>query len=111
MKLHCDVDQTDITNHFSVLGKTDIFKVEKIPFEKILMKEWKKRKNETHLNHSKNWISFASYNCEEELQTWNTNDAFALVNSLLSKALSTFFFQKKRKTESKKKQKQRLDYK
>ena len=43
--LYCDVDQTDINDNFSVLGETDIFKVENIPLEKDfnegLEKIWK----------------------------------------------------------------------
>ena len=41
---YCDVDHTGITDHFSVLGKTDIIRVENIPLQKILMRDWKKLK-------------------------------------------------------------------
>ena len=68
--LNCDVAQTDITDHFSVLGKTDVFEVEYSPFEKILMKDWKKSENGTHLNQLiKNWMNFAIQDCED-LQYW-----------------------------------------
>ena len=66
--LYCEVDQTDITNHFSVIGKIDIFKVENIPLENILMRDLEETENETHLNQLRNWMSFAIQDCEEEFQ-------------------------------------------
>ena len=59
----------------------------KYPTWKDFKERLEKTENETHLNQP--WCPFAIHNCEE-LQNWDINDAFALINGLLSKALSTF---------------------
>ena len=60
------------------------------------MGDWNKSENETHLNQLQNWMSSAIHNSEDELQSCDINDAFALTNVLLRKTLSTCFPKKKK---------------
>ena len=67
-----------------------------MPHLKKFNKGLEKTENETNLNQIKNEISFAIQDCEVELQNWDINDTFALINGFLSKTLSTFFSKKKK---------------